>query len=337
MATATTPAWSDTEFPSMGSTARLLILGGPADLPDLARTRLRAAGGPMVPVRRRRASCPGSTRLAARSVVSPTRRSTSSRWPWVPGARRTAGSTRPCSTRVEQAGYDRDFAAIESGRRPGTPIDPEPASAPGCAGHRAAPLVPAVRLPLGVRIDLGGIGKGRAADLLAERADRRRRRGGLREPRRRRPGHRDRHRARRTGRSTSTRRLAAGRSFRLADGGGGDEHAAAPGLDRGRIPAAPPARPRSGRPAWTGLASVTVLAAQHRDGRGAGEGRVRGRPRRRGRAAPEGTASPGCSCTTTARVESCPASSPSCRERSSSGGTRPAPAGWSRGSSVTAP
>jgi FAD:protein FMN transferase len=70
---------------------------------------------------------------------------------------------------VESAGYDRSFeqvarASEATPRRP-VPNLPTPAPAPGCAGIEVDGAV--VRLPAGVRLDLGGIGKGYAADLLA--------------------------------------------------------------------------------------------------------------------------------------------------------------------------
>ena len=63
------------------------------------------------------------------------------------------------------AGYDRTFREIApapSIRRPSSP-----APAPGCAAIALAPSVRAVTLPPGIALDLGGIGKGRAADLVA--------------------------------------------------------------------------------------------------------------------------------------------------------------------------
>jgi thiamine biosynthesis lipoprotein len=68
---------------------------------------------------------------------------------------------------VEAAGYDRSFEHVRSGADPHTPTKDSGAHArpPGCegieveAGH--------VRLPAGVRLDLGGIGKGYAADVVA--------------------------------------------------------------------------------------------------------------------------------------------------------------------------
>jgi len=63
------------------------------------------------------------------------------------------------------AGYDRTFREIApapSIRRPSSPVP-----APGCAAIALAPSVRAVTLPPGIALDLGGIGKGRAADLVA--------------------------------------------------------------------------------------------------------------------------------------------------------------------------
>jgi thiamine biosynthesis lipoprotein len=57
------------------------------------------------------------------------------------------------------AGYDRTFAEIES-----APPVPHTQPAPGCAGIDIGTTT--VTLPFGVALDLGGIGKGYAADLI---------------------------------------------------------------------------------------------------------------------------------------------------------------------------
>ncbi|MBC9723933.1 FAD:protein FMN transferase [Streptomyces sp. TRM68367] len=66
---------------------------------------------------------------------------------------------------LEQAGYTRSFEALprelSAGPAPATATAP----APGCADIEIRE--DRVRLPRGVRLDLGGIGKGYAADLLA--------------------------------------------------------------------------------------------------------------------------------------------------------------------------
>ena len=73
---------------------------------------------------------------------------------------------------LQVAGYDRDFAALVDDeslatgeRAPELELVPDPA--PGCAGIRIDAPVRAVTLPDGVVLDLGGIGKGYAADRVA--------------------------------------------------------------------------------------------------------------------------------------------------------------------------
>jgi FAD:protein FMN transferase len=62
------------------------------------------------------------------------------------------------------AGYDRSFETIErDAREPSAPSAP----APGCAELSLDPIVRSVTLPPGVALDLGGIGKGFAADLVS--------------------------------------------------------------------------------------------------------------------------------------------------------------------------
>jgi thiamine biosynthesis lipoprotein len=74
------------------------------------------------------------------------------------------------------AGYDRSFDDLD--RDVATP--PEAAApAPGCAGIVLDPIVHAVRMPAGVALDLGGIGKGYAADLVARDLGRDPRRRGV--------------------------------------------------------------------------------------------------------------------------------------------------------------
>jgi thiamine biosynthesis lipoprotein len=65
---------------------------------------------------------------------------------------------------LEASGYDRTFEAVE--RDAPAPVA-APVPPPGCAAVVLDPVVRAVQLPVGTRLDLGGIGKGYAADLLA--------------------------------------------------------------------------------------------------------------------------------------------------------------------------
>ena len=65
---------------------------------------------------------------------------------------------------LESIGYDRDFAWVD---RDGPACVAWKHQTPGCAGIELDPVISSVRLPEGVAIDLGGIGKGLAADLVA--------------------------------------------------------------------------------------------------------------------------------------------------------------------------
>lgn len=65
---------------------------------------------------------------------------------------------------LEAAGYDRSFELLGTGPGPAPGPVPRP---PGCAGIHLDPARSAVALPPGVRLDLGGIAKGRTADLVA--------------------------------------------------------------------------------------------------------------------------------------------------------------------------
>ena len=68
---------------------------------------------------------------------------------------------------LRAAGYDRDFASVRS--RIARVDETEVAPTPGCAGLKIDTTVSAIRVPEGVAIDPGGIGKGLAADLVTER------------------------------------------------------------------------------------------------------------------------------------------------------------------------
>jgi thiamine biosynthesis lipoprotein len=65
---------------------------------------------------------------------------------------------------VVSAGYDRSFEYLDD---PGVPSGPA-LPAPGCGGITADIRSRLVRLPQGVTLDPGGIGKGLAADIVAE-------------------------------------------------------------------------------------------------------------------------------------------------------------------------
>jgi thiamine biosynthesis lipoprotein len=65
---------------------------------------------------------------------------------------------------LERAGYDRPFATGLDGP---TPVPAPPDSVPGCASIAFDAVAGTVTVPSGTRLDLGGIAKGHAADLVA--------------------------------------------------------------------------------------------------------------------------------------------------------------------------
>lgn len=77
----------------------------------------------------------------------------------------TAGAFDPTVLRsLEVLGYDQTFTAIKA--ETARPVQPIPA--PGFDAVEIDDVGHAVRVPTGVRLDLGGLGKGLAADLVAE-------------------------------------------------------------------------------------------------------------------------------------------------------------------------
>jgi thiamine biosynthesis lipoprotein len=162
-ATALTAAATDTCFRAMGTDAHLIVVGGSSGLlgrarariedlesrwsrflPDSELSRLNAvAGGPVI-------VAPVTFALVARAVD---------------GWRLTEGRFDPTVLpALVAAGYDRSFETVErdapESAAPSTP-------APGCAELSLDPIVRSVTLPPGVALDLGGIGKGFAADLVS--------------------------------------------------------------------------------------------------------------------------------------------------------------------------
>ena len=67
---------------------------------------------------------------------------------------------------LEAAGYDRSFDLLGTG--PERARLPMPTASPGCADVQLDPDWGRVQLPRDVRLDLGGIAKGRTADLVAD-------------------------------------------------------------------------------------------------------------------------------------------------------------------------
>jgi thiamine biosynthesis lipoprotein len=149
----------------MGTQVELLAVGAPSGALAAARDRLadlearwsrfrpdseistlnRAPGRPV-------AVSPETLTLVALAVL---------------GWQATAGRFDPTVLdALEAAGYDRSFDQLPAGRPGGDGPRPAPRPAPGLAGLRIDPEAGTVTLPARTRLDLGGIAKGYAADLL---------------------------------------------------------------------------------------------------------------------------------------------------------------------------
>ena len=150
-------------FRVMGSDAHVIVVG-PAGLLDRARRRLDDLEARWSRFREDSELCRLNAANGAPVVVSEDTFAllVHARDAW----RSTGGAFDPTVLEaLEAAGYDRDFQAIPPmSSRAGAPC----ARAPGCDDMELDPIVRSIRLPPGVRIDLGGIGKGFAADLVSQ-------------------------------------------------------------------------------------------------------------------------------------------------------------------------
>ena len=151
----------------MGSEAHLRVLGPKADellscaehrlaeleawwsrfVPSSDLCRVNAGAGQAVEVQ------PETVEVVQLAVVA-----------WVLTGGRFDPSVLPA---LVAAGYDRTFTAIAATGP--TPVEGAkiPAPTPGCAEVEVDVDAGTVRLPAGVQLDLGGIGKGHAADIVA--------------------------------------------------------------------------------------------------------------------------------------------------------------------------
>ena len=155
--------WHERRFWAMGSPAHLIVGGAHEPLvdwamaeverleqcwsrfrPDSELSRLSAHPGTWVPV--------SDDLLAALSRATQL-------WEW------TAGAFDPTVLpALEALGYDRTFAAVD--RAAAGPVCT--VAAPGWGVVEIDEGAKVVRVPAGVRLDLGGLGKGLAADLVAD-------------------------------------------------------------------------------------------------------------------------------------------------------------------------
>ncbi len=157
--------WTEQRVPAMGSEARIVLGDAPEGLaawasaelerleqcwsrfrPDSELCRLQTGSGSWTPV--------SSALLLALTCAADLHRATCGRFdPTILDA-------------LERAGYDRSFELVEPST--GTPcVVPATSAAPGFARIDVDVDGSRVRVPRDVRIDLGGLGKGLAADLVA--------------------------------------------------------------------------------------------------------------------------------------------------------------------------
>lgn len=164
MPTATETAMAETRFRAMGSDAHVLVCGPrPESLLEQARQRvdeLERRWSRFLPASEvgRLNAAAGSPVLVSEDTFTLIERAVAA-WhqtdhrfdPTVLGA-------------MVANGYDRSFESLAD--RVDQPLDPEPVAPPGCEGIAVDPVTRSVMLPSGLALDLGGIGKGRAADLV---------------------------------------------------------------------------------------------------------------------------------------------------------------------------
>lgn len=145
----------------MGSAGHVTVVGGGPELPERARSRLGELESLWSRFQDDSELCRLNASLGEWAQVSaPTLwlvRAAVRAWEV------TGGLFDPTVlAALESAGYTRSFEQLPTE----PPSDTVIASVPGCAGIDIGK--DGVRLPAGVRLDLGGIGKGFAADLLVE-------------------------------------------------------------------------------------------------------------------------------------------------------------------------
>ena len=164
--TVVTPSITEARFRVMGTDAHIIVVDGPADACATIERELRALE------RRWTRFDPASElmQLNARPgrpvIVSP---DTAMAIDYAVRAwEHTGGTFDPTVFDALIAeGYDRDFL-IMGGQA--VHSAPSPGATPGCGAIHLDPATHAVTLPPGVQLDLGGIGKGLAADLTTRQA-----------------------------------------------------------------------------------------------------------------------------------------------------------------------
>jgi len=146
----------------MGTTARLVVTDGDEAVLDRAQARIDELESrwsrfrPDSELSRLNAAA-GRTALVSRETYDLVQRAIDA---WFLTEGRFDPTVLPA---LVANGYDRSFDRIAA---PINASQARPRPAPGCAEIRLGVAVTSVTLPPGVQLDLGGIGKGYAADLV---------------------------------------------------------------------------------------------------------------------------------------------------------------------------
>jgi thiamine biosynthesis lipoprotein len=153
----------ETCFAAMGCRAHVVVVGGPPGLVELAARRIETLESLWSRFRETSDVSRANAAAGEPTAVSPLtiglfRRAVSA---W----RTTGGRFDPTVlTALERLGYAESFERVSpSTQFPTAPTTP----APGCGRIVVDPVTSTVIVPTGVRFDPGGIGKGLAADLVA--------------------------------------------------------------------------------------------------------------------------------------------------------------------------
>jgi thiamine biosynthesis lipoprotein len=161
---ATAPGVATRRFPAMGGEVHSVVVGGDAGTADYVETRVAELEArwsrfrPDSELSRLNAAA-GRTVVVSRDTFLAVERAVAA---WHATGGRFDPTVLPALVAL---GYDDDLPAVRArGDRAPGPRRP----APGCAGITLDAIVGAVTLPVGTALDLGGIGKGLAADLVVE-------------------------------------------------------------------------------------------------------------------------------------------------------------------------
>lgn len=160
--TLTAPA-TEARFRAMGTDAHVIVVGGEPGLAARARARIDDLEARWSRFRPDSELCRLNAAGGRPAIVAPPTYELIEHA--VDGWQLTGGRFDPTVLpALVAAGYDRSFEDIE---RDASESAASAAPAPGCSDIRLDPVVRAVTLPPGVTLDLGGIGKGFAADIVS--------------------------------------------------------------------------------------------------------------------------------------------------------------------------